>query len=134
MTEILRFLVEHLRFLYESGRYRIVDSAADPGFGGQGLLVLASETLKIRLVRDREFLSLDLGSVEQHGKFDWYAIGVVRRLLAGNHDTDELTAETAAFLEEHLDEIEARFTQPALSGTIEQLKDIERRRAKERFG
>jgi hypothetical protein len=104
MTEILRFLIEHLRFLYETGRYRFVDSMADHGFGGQGVLFLESDRMKVKLVREREVLFIELGSVEEKGKFDWYGIGVVRRVLGDDDDVDELTPKA--------------------------LKDVRRRRAK----
>ena len=134
MTEILRFLVEHLAFLYAPDRFRFVDSRTSTSFGGDAFLVLASDVLRIRLVRDRGQLFMDFQATAERDDRDWYSIDVVRRLLTGERqDTAELSPEYARFLEEHLDEIEKRFSEEELANTRKALKELERIRAKELF-
>jgi hypothetical protein len=134
MTEILRFLVEHLEFLYAPDRFRFVDSRTSASFGGDAFLVLASDVLRIRLVRDRGQLFMDFQAAAEHDGRDWFSIDVVRRLLTGERqDTAELSPEYARFLEEHLDEIEKRFSEEELANTRKALKELERIRAKELF-
>jgi hypothetical protein len=135
MTEILRFLIDSLAFLYTSGRFRFADSGTSTSFGGDAFLVLASDGLRVRLVRDRGQLFMDFQSAEETGEMDWYSIDVVRRLLTGERqESAELSQEYAAFLEAHLDEIERRFAGDGFAVTRRELKDLEKRRAKELFG
>lgn len=46
----------------------------------------------------------------------------------------ELSEDDATFLYEHLEEIESRFTPPAIGDTVKTLERLERVRAKELFG
>jgi hypothetical protein len=134
MTEILRFLIEHLQFLYASGRYRFVDSETSTSFGGDTFLILASDVMRIRLVRDRGQLFMDFQATAERDDRDWFSIDVVRRLVTGERqDTAELSPEYARFLEEHLDEIEKRFSEEELANTRKALKELERIRGKELF-
>ena len=134
MTEILLFLVEYLAFLYAPDRYRFVDSRTSAGFG-DAYLDLESDALRVRLVRDRSQLFMDFQSVGQHGDRDWYSIDIVRELVTGERQTTaELSADYAGFLEQHLDEIERRFSDEELPATVPALKALQDERAKEMFG
>jgi hypothetical protein len=134
MTEILRFLIDHARFLYAPGRYRFVDSGTSTSFGGDAFLTLASDALRIRLISDRGQLFADFQGADNGGSLDWYSIDVVRRLITGERPaTAELSADYADFLERHLDEIERRFSKEGPS-TVRALKELEKARAKELFG
>lgn len=135
MTEILRFLVDRVPFLYAPGRFRFVDSGTSTSFGGDAFLTLASDVLRIRMVRDRGQLFMDVQSVGETGDLAWYSIDVVRWLITGEQPASaELSADDAAFLETHLDEIERRFSQEEAPTTIAALTDLEKKRAKELFG
>ena len=134
MTEILRFLIEHLAFLYAPDRLRFVNSRTTASFGGDAFLDLESEALRLRLVSDRGQLFMDFQAIEQHGERDWYSIDVVRELLTGEPQASaELSPDYAEFLEHHLAEIERRFAGDALPATASALKDLERARAKRLF-
>jgi len=134
MTELLLFLIEHLAFLYAPDRYRFVDSRTSEGFG-DAYLVLESDALRVRLVRDRSQLFMDVQSVGQHGDRDWYSIDIVRQLVTGERQTTaELSPDYAQFLERHLDEIERRFSDEELPATVSALKALQDERAKELFG
>jgi hypothetical protein len=135
MTDILRFLIECLNFLYAPGRYRFVDSGTSTSFGGDAFLVLESGAMRIRLIRDRGQLFMDFQASGERGEMDWYSIDVVRRLLTGERqESAELTPDYARFLEKHLDEIEMRFSDGEISATRTALKELEKTRAKELFG
>ncbi len=135
MTEILRFLTDWLAFLYARGRFWFVDSGVSTSFGGDAYLVLESDAMRIRLIRDRAQLFMDFQARGDDGEMDWYSIDVVRRLLTGERqETAELSPDYARFLEEHVDEIERRFSPAEMPATRKALKDLEKRRAKELFG
>jgi hypothetical protein len=135
MTEILRYLIEWLSFLYAPGRYRFVDSGTSTSFGGDAFLILESDVMRIRLIRDRGQMFMDFQSCAERGEMDWYSIDVVRRLLTGQRqESAELSPDYARFLEERLDEIERRFSDGEISATRKALKSLEKTRAKELFG
>ena len=136
MAEILEFLVRYCSFLWTSGRYRIAESQIAPSFGGDAYLVISSESLRLRFVRDRGQLFLDFQEGDAVPKGDWYSIDLVRRLITGERqDTAELGEDYAVFLRYSFPEIESRFANVELvSDTKRQLHDLERIRAKELFG
>ena len=135
MNQILRYLLDYCSFLYEPGRYRFVDSETSASFGGDAYLTLASDSVRIRFVRDRDRLLMEFQSVEEEGQFDWYSIDVVRQLVTGEpRRSARLDEDQAAFLREHLDDIEERFAPERLDETTTALKKLERTRAKELFG
>jgi hypothetical protein len=135
MVEILLYLAKHCAFLFRPGWFRFVDSRVDESFGGDAYVVLASDSLRLRFVRDCGQLLLDFQSTERTGEKHWFSIDVVQRLITGEkRPSAELDAEYAAFLEENLTDIERRFGQNNLSETVKTLRELERVRAKELFG
>jgi hypothetical protein len=133
VIEILEYLLKHCRFLLTSARYRFVDSEVASSFGN-AYLVLQSDALRLRFIRDRAQLFLDFQSTAHSGDRHWFSIDVVHRLLTGDkRDTAELDADYAAFLESSLNEIESRFAE-RLDQTVEDLVQLERARAKDLFG
>ncbi len=134
MNEILEFLVKYCSFLYETNRFKFVDSLVSSSFGN-ALLVLASDTLRLRFVRDRSQLFLDFQSIQQKGKMHWHSIDVVRQLITGKkQQSAELTEDYAIFLRNHLDDIEQCFSKEKLTETVQALQKLKRVRAKELFG
>jgi len=132
MNEILQFLLAHCSFLYETNRFKFVDSLVAEESFGNALLVLSSSILKLRFVRDRSQLFLDFQSVQQKGEMHWHSIHTVRQLITGEKQRSaELNEDYAAFLREHLDEIERRFSKDRLKETLVALGELERIRAKE---
>jgi hypothetical protein len=135
MTEILRFVIDWLSFLYAPGRFRFVDSGTNTSFGGDAFFVLESDVMRIRLIRDRGQLFMDFQSCGDRGEMDWYSIDVVRRLLTGErHESAELSPDYARFLEASIGEIETRFSDGEIAATRKALKGLEKTRAKELFG
>jgi hypothetical protein len=139
MTEILRFLAAHFGCLFAPeedgpGRYKLVDSETVSSFGN-AYVVVASDRLRLRFVRDRSQLFLEFQPSTEEADDSWYSTDVIYRLLTGERqDSAELTESYARFVCENLDEIEGRFAPNRRLETIERLKDLERRRAKELFG
>lgn len=135
MTEILRYVIEYCPFVYEAGRYRFVDSKVPPSFGRDAFLVLASDRLRLRFVRDRAQLFLDLQGAKQANKDEWYSIDLIRRLITEDRlASAELDGAYAAFLRAHLEEVEGLFSEERLPETRRSLQQLARQRARDLFG
>lgn len=135
MSEILAFLLRHCSFLWETG-YRFTDSLWTPSFGGDSYVILESSSLRMRFLRERGQLFLEVQEPGAGENAQWYSIDIVRRLLTGERMASaELSADYANFLRLHLSDIEARFSgQSVRAETKRRLDELEQISAKERFG
>jgi hypothetical protein len=135
MHEILEFVVKYCSFLWRGARYRIIDSAVSSSFGGDAYLTISSDEVRIRFVRDRGQLFLDLQPANPD-KREWYSIDLVRRLITGERlDSAELDAGYANFLRDSFAEIESRFADPErFPSTEAELRKLKRKRSREMFG
>lgn len=135
MDELLRILREWLLFFFAENRYRLVHSRVGPSFD-DSLIELASDTLRWRLARDRSQVLLSCRPAEgKYQDWEWYSADILIRLLSGERmESAVLTPDMANWFQEHLHEIEERFSAENLEPTLRQLKKLERSRAKEIFG
>jgi hypothetical protein len=134
MTEILAFLANHCGFMFRPHWFRIVESEVDESFGGNAVVVLESNVLRIQITNDRGTLAMEFQPLgETTGT--WYSPGLLKGLLEGNRGGSErLDADWAAFLEHGLEELESRLVDAkARADTIAGLKDQARRRANDLF-
>ncbi len=134
MAELLRFIATHLMFLFDPGRYRIVDSRSGRP-SGDGLVVIESDSVRVRFVRDRSQMHVDIQPCPDEGE-DWFGIGVVRRWLLGESPGyDYLDESSVAFLRENLVRIEAEWsTRAGREVGMQRLRDERAARAEELFG
>jgi hypothetical protein len=133
--EILKFLVDHCSFLWTDGRYRIVDSDVSTSFGGDAFLIVTSDALRLRFVRDRGQLFLDVQDVGSAGRDDWYSLDLLWRLIKGERrNSAVLDEEYARFLRESLPSVESHFVSEHLPETTRTLHELKRARARELFG
>jgi hypothetical protein len=135
VLELLRFLVTRFGYLFEPGRYRFVDSTSGRSFGGDAMVLLESETLRLRFTRDRSQLLLEFQPI-QGRKNEWFSPGLLRGLLLGDRGGSEvLSDEWASYLESALDELEVRLKNPATrDAAVAGLREQAKARAKELFG
>lgn len=134
MTELLQILISWLSFLYVDGRYRFCDSSVSDSFGGDAALTLTSDLLRWRLVRDRGQVFLDCQPVGEDDTL-WYSTDLLVRLLTGEKvESAELDEPTAKWIEGNLANIEGRFTAASRQQTMQEMRELKRRRAKEMFG
>lgn len=132
MTQILAFIASSMGFLWRGGRFCIVGSEVTEHNGGDALLLVESRRLRLRFVCDRRQLWLDLQPTATAQPEEWWSIDLVRRLLTGRRETSALLDESyAAFLAEHLDDVEARFSPGAWAGTRATLVELRAQRARE---
>lgn len=129
----LRTLADQLGFFFDPGSYRLTGSHVGSTFG-DAWITFQGDELTWRVVRDRSqiFLECRPSAGADEG---WYSTDLLLRLLTGRRvGTAELTTETALWVEANLAELEARFGLDRVAGTVEELKELKRRRAKELFG
>jgi hypothetical protein len=135
MDEILNFLLHQASFLYKEFGFRFVDSQVSKSFGGDAFLVLATEKLRFRLVRDRGQLFGDFQDAAYSSKNEWFSIDIVRKRVTGEADYfPELNSDNAAFLRNHFGAIEKLFDKATLVETRKQLHKLETERARKLFG
>lgn len=135
MNLILAFIVAHMRYLWTGARFRITGSEVSTSNGGDALLIVESDVLRLRFVRDRGQLFLDFQPVVTDRPKEWYSVDLVRRLLLGQRETSALLDESyASFIHDELPEIESRFAQVRWPETHSELRKIQKVRAKEMFG
>jgi len=131
MDQILRFVVEHMGFLWVGARFRIADSEVTTINGGNAFLVLESSAIRVRVVRDRGQLILEMQSRFATGT-RWIGGEIVYRLLRGaKPSSDLLDEDLAAFLGTDLEAIEDVFGVGQWQATYLKAKEIERARSRE---
>lgn len=136
MKDLLEHLVKYWSFLWVSARYRVTDSMVSTSFGGDALLVVASDALKLRFVRDRGRLFLDMQPPWAGKTAEWYSVDLVYRLIAGERqESSELSEEYVTLVRARLAEIESLFSsKESFKATKVKLDELKRIRAKEMFG
>jgi hypothetical protein len=134
VIEILEFLINHLSFFIADGRYRFVDSEVSKSFGGDAYITLESKKMRWRIVRDRAQFFLEFQSAKCKNK-NWYTTDILQKLMTGSSaKTAEMDPSIALFLGARIDEIESLFEDSLREKTLKLLSEIEKKRAKERFG
>lgn len=135
MASIIAFIAAHMGFLWDGDRYRITSSEVATSNGGDAVLVVESEELRLRIVRDRGQLFLDFQPSFSSFDGDWFSVDLLRRLQTGKREqTAELDERYAAFVRDNLQEIERSFSETEWAGTLTRLKKMKAKRAKELFG
>ncbi len=134
MRQLLELLLEHFLSLLDSGRFRFADSGAAASFGGEAFIVLESEGMRLRFVRDRSQLFLDFQATAYQDQGEWYSVDVIQQLVTSTEqDSAELDEARLSFVTSNIDNIEARFVE-SFDSTIMELKKLEHARAKRLFG
>lgn len=135
MTLILAFIAAHMGFLWDGARYRVTGSELATSNGGDAFLLVESDELRLRFVRDRGQLFLDLQPSFSDLDGAWFSVDLVRRLHTGQRElTAELDEGYANFVREYLPKIERQFGADEWLTTQAELKKLKAKRAKELFG
>jgi hypothetical protein len=86
-------------------------------------------------VCDRRQLLLDFQPLNVQKTDEWFSVDLIRRLFLGQRERSAVLDESyAAFLGDHLAEIEQRFSGDDLPSTLGELRHLKQIRAKEMFG
>jgi hypothetical protein len=135
MDEILEFIVSYMAFLWEKANYQIVGSEVTTHNGGDALLLIESANVRLRFACDRRQLFLDFQTRNGSSRSEWYSVDLIRRMFFGNRETSSfLDASYAAFMREHMEEIDRRFSAENWPETRSELRVLRAKRAKETFG
>lgn len=131
MAVILAFVASYMSFLWEGARFRITGSEVTTSNGGDAWLLVESNMVRLRFVCDRKQLFLDFQSISGSPN-EWYSVDLIRRMLIGKRETSSfLNVSYAMFIQEHLDEIERRFSDEYWEETRAVLRRLRSKRAKE---
>ena len=135
MTLILAFIASQMGFLWKGARFWIAGSEITTSNGGDAYLLVESDTLRLRFVRDRGQLLLDF-QPREHGELrEWFSVDLIRSLFHGEPETLGVLDESyASIVRDHLDEIEASFAQARWTTTQSELKRLKAKCAKVMFG
>lgn len=133
LVEILLFVARFMGFLWRDARFRIAGSQVSVSNGGDSVLDIESSELRMRVVRDRGQLFLDIQPATQTK--EWFSVDIVMRMITGiPRGSAELDEDCAVFLDVHLDEIRELFSPGNWTSTMSALKKIEKQRSKDLFG
>lgn len=128
------FIKSHMDYLGRLG-FREVGSQVTDHNGGDSLVVMESDNLRLRFVQDRSQLFLDFQPVTTTSQREWFSVDLIRRLYLGRRETSAvLDAGYAAFLRENLADLDARFAPASWPVTSKELKKLKRVRSREMFG
>lgn len=135
MTRILTFIVNYMGFLWSGARFKIIGSEVSTSNGGDALLLVESNRLRMRFVSDRTQLLLDVQPARTSVPNEWFSIDLIRRMILGAPELSAVLDESyAAFIKQYLNEIEERFSSEDWPQTHSQLQTLKVKRAKEMFG
>jgi hypothetical protein len=136
MRNILLCLATNFLWLFEKYGFRIIDSLWEPGFGGQGMVALSNGVLQIRLLTDRDKLSMEF-SLLQHGwpKDEYVTVDLLyTRIEGGSMDSALVNEQTTRFLRARFDDILALFSDGKANELAAEFKRLKKERAKRLFG
>lgn len=122
-------------FLWAGARFKIVGSEVSTSNGGDALLLVESDLLRMRFTCDRTQLLLDLQPADTSSRNEWFSIDLIRRLFLGTREESAVLDESyAEFIRDHLADIERAFSGESWPQTRSRLKELKVKRAKELFG
>jgi hypothetical protein len=131
MNLILAFLVRHLSGIWAYG-FQIEKSVASSSNGGDALLNLSSENLRISFVCDRRQVSMEFCPADSKATF---SIDLIRRLFLDEREMSAVLDDGyGSFLSSNLREIVELFDPSRVEVTVTKLEALKRVRAKEMFG
>lgn len=124
--------------IMQDRRIEVKDLHEDRSFGN-AIVVLESPDLRVRVVRDRDRLSLETCSL--HDPERWFDFDIVMQLLDVSARTTthefavgEQLSLWATLLHQHYDAIRELFSQAQYAGTRNRLEVLEWKRARAMFG
>lgn len=135
MDKASKQIQEQYHFLASEHGCRIVETHRTDAFGGNGFVVFANRSLRIKIVLDRDQVYGEIQPAEGVSKSHWHGLDVVYQLIVGKPPVGGLLdARLVTFLKENFVEIAAAFEANRRQGTVEQLRILEAARAERIFG
>ena len=110
MNILLRFILEHLSFLYGHLRFKFTDSICNDGENGDALVVFSTDQLSIHCVKDRSEISIYIKNNSYPNEL--FELSEIIEILTGtiiNYAVPD--DESIKFLKENFDEITLLLTE-----------------------
>ena len=133
MEEFIQYVKKHFSYLFSPYSFRIIESQSSESFGN-ALIILEYEDLLLKIVKDRDQIFLDFQPASKKGKLNWFSIDIVKQMITGKIEPSaEMNPKNTEFLKNNLDKITQIFSKESTPNTIQELKKLERERAKRLF-
>ena len=133
MEEFTQYVKKNFSFLFSPYQFQLIESQSSESFGN-ALVILKHEELLIKIVKDRDQIFLDFQPASKKGKLNWFSIDIVKQMITGKIEPSaEMNPKNTEFLKNNLDKITQIFSKESTPDTIQELKKLERERAKRLF-
>ena len=133
MEEFTQYVKKNFSFLFSPYQFQLIESQSSESFGN-ALVILKHEDLLIKIVKDRDQIFLDFQPVSKKGKLNWFSIDIVKQMITGKIEpSSEMNPKNTEFLKNNLNKIAEIFSKESTPDTIQELKKLERERAKRLF-
>jgi hypothetical protein len=134
MVDLLLFIAKNFGFLFESGRFRFVDSRVDGGSRGSAMVLIESPAVRLRITNHHREMLLEFQPTR--GADDWFSLGLLRGVLVGSRGGSEvLDAAWAQFFAQSLDQLESDLGDPRRAPMlVQKLREQAELRADALFG
>ena len=133
MEDFPQYVKKHFSILFSAYHFRIIETESSESFGN-ALVILNHKDLLLKIVKDRDQIFLDFQPSSKKGKFNWFSIDIVKQMITGKIEPSaEMNSKNIEFLKNNLDKITQIFSKESTPDTIQELKKLERERAKRLF-
>jgi len=135
MKTLLGFFYNNLEFLYLNSRYHITDSSTTGMENDRASLTLTGQTMTVTLTNDRGKIRFAVAPTKFLTSRNWFRATTVRQHLDGVDETNSVPSkETAAWLRDNFERVEALFSDESVSGSCSALDDLRHSNAEKWFG
>lgn len=135
MDQTLRYLMEHMSFLYKDYGFQICSSSYSSAFGGDGSVVLANNSMRVRIISDRQELCVEFAPLSGGEQQSWYDSALILELITGEIQASAVQNERRApDFHGYFDQIEREFSSGSATQFVEKLNELKQIRAKRLFG
>jgi len=134
MNSLNEYVELNFNLLLHKYRYLLFEELNSNSKRGNAYMIFSNNNIKLRFLRDRDQLFLDLLSLYDE-RNNWFSIGLIRNEILNEGDFLDLINEgNICFLNDKFELIESMFKKSNIENTIKSLKIQEKLRAKKLFG
>ncbi|MCP4652655.1 MAG: hypothetical protein GY858_04650 [Candidatus Omnitrophica bacterium] len=122
-------------WLFSDYGFKIRDSEYSPSFGGEGLIRLENEKIRIDLISDRDHAYFEFSPIEGWEKGETVTYDIIRQLITNEVCDDTMISESQiVFLKANFPKIISLVASPQKNDLLFKIRQLERERAKRLFG
>jgi hypothetical protein len=129
MSENLLDIVKRsFSYLFSERSFQVTENTASPYFDN-AMVVVASDDFALRFTRDRGSISVDISSPGAYTP--WFQLSLIQNLVCGGDLLRVIELdEKASFLRDNYSVVKAMLSERNIEATAQQLKDLQRERAR----